>query len=175
MVERRLGEKVIRLVRGDITEADTDAFVYDITSDCKLGSGYGGAIAARGGRSVQDELSAIGSCPTGDAVVTTAGQLPSKYIIHVNGPKFLERDTEQKLRSAVAAALCRAEEKGLASLAFPPLGTGLYQVPLDLCTRVMVETVEAHLLRSSKLAEVRLVAGDAREHAPFAAALYGRA
>ncbi len=100
MVERRIGDKVIRLVRGDITDLDVEAFAFDITSDCQLGSGYGGAIAQRGGKVVQEELSAIGTLPAGEAVVTTAGQMKAQYIIHTNGPKFLEPDTEEKLRKA---------------------------------------------------------------------------
>ena len=75
MVEKRVGNHVIKLVRGDITDLAVDAFVYDLTADCKLGSGYGGAIAARGGKVVQDQLNAVGALSTGDAVVTTGGNL----------------------------------------------------------------------------------------------------
>ena len=73
MVERKVGGKTIRLVRGDITETEADAFVFDITEDAKLGSGFGGAIQQRGGVAIQKQLDAIGSCPTGEAVVTEAG------------------------------------------------------------------------------------------------------
>ena len=59
MVERRIGNKVIRLVRGDITDMEVEAFAFDITADCQLGSGYGGAIAQRGGKAVQEELNSM--------------------------------------------------------------------------------------------------------------------
>lgn len=169
MVERKVGGKTIRLVRGDITETEADAFVFDITEDVKLGSGFGGAIQQRGGVAIQKQLDAIGSCPTGEAVVTEAGLLKASWIIHANGPKFREEDEEAKLASAVRAALVRAEEKGVKRLAFPPIGTGLYQVPLDLCTRVMVNTISEHLSNGASLEEVLIVAPDDREYKPFAA------
>ena len=172
MVEKRLGGKTVRLVRGDITLAEADAFVHDITGDCKLGSGYGGAIASRGGKAVQDELESIGALPTGEAVLTRAGNLKAKHIIHVNGPKFHEPDTERKLTRATEAALRLAEEHQIETLAFPPIGTGLYQVPLDLCARVMLSCIERHLAKAdSRLRVVLLVANDSRELAPLAAAL----
>jgi len=74
MVEKRIGNKIVRLIRGDITDLEVEAFAFDITSDCALGSGYGGAIAQRGGKAVQDELDEVGSLPTGQAVLTTAGR-----------------------------------------------------------------------------------------------------
>jgi O-acetyl-ADP-ribose deacetylase (regulator of RNase III) len=169
MVEKQIGNKVLRLVRGDITEIEVEAFVFDITEDVKLGSGFGGAIQQRGGIVIQKELDEIGSCPTGEAVVTEAGILKADWIIHANGPKFREEDEEAKLRKTVKSALSRAEEKGVKRLAFPPIGTGLYQVPLDLCTRVMVDTISEHLANGSTLDEVLIVAPDNREFNPFEA------
>ena len=148
---------------------EVEAFVFDITEDVKLGSGYGGAIQQRGGIVIQKQLDEIGSCPTGEAVVTEAGILKADWIIHANGPKFREEDEEAKLQKTVRAALTRADEKGIKRLAFPPIGTGLYQVPLDLCSRVMVDTIAEHLTNGSTLDEVLIVAPDPREFAPFKA------
>ena len=173
MVEQKIGEKVIRLVRGDITDLEVDAFVYDITEDCQLGSGYGGAIISRGGKAIQDQLAAVGRCATGEAIVTSGGKLKAKSIIHVNGPKFCEPDARQKLAKAIGAVLARAEEKGLKTLALPPLGTGLYQVPLDMSANVLVAAVKEHLKNSSSLREVVFVALDSREYQPFAAQIQG--
>lgn len=169
MVERSVGERSIRLVRGDITDLDVEAFVYDITADCKLDSGYGGAIAQRGGKTVQQALDEIGELPVGEAVMTTAGKLKAKHIIHTNGPKYHEPDTSGKLRRATRQALRVAKENGLRQLAFPPIGTGLYQVPLDLCARVMVDAVAEHLGGETSLEEVTFVALDSREYAPLQA------
>jgi O-acetyl-ADP-ribose deacetylase (regulator of RNase III) len=146
---------------------DVEAFVHDITPDMKLSAGFGGAIQMRGGIVIQKELDKIGSCPTGEAVVTQAGILKADHIIHVNGPKFREEDEEGKLRKATKSALCRADEKGIKRLAIPPIGTGLYQVPLDLCARVMVDTITDHLRNDTSLEEVLLVVVDAREYEPF--------
>ncbi len=168
-MERKIGDKVIRLVVGDITDIEVDAFVFDITEDAKLGSGYGGAIAQRGGPSVQKELDGIGACPAGEAVITEAGKMKANHIIHCNGPKFNEPDTEGKLKRAIESALDRAQEKGIARLAFPPIGTGLYQVPLDLCARVTLNTVTERLKGKTSLSEVLLVALDPREYKPFQA------
>ncbi len=169
MAEKQIGNKVLRLVRADITDMDVEAFVFDITEDVKLGSGFGSAIQQRGGIVIQKQLDEIGSCPTGEAVVTEAGILKADWIIHANGPKFREEDEEGKLRKTVESALSRAEEKGVKRLAFPPIGTGLYQVPLDLCSRVMVETISKHLANGGTLEEVLIVAPDNREFNPFKA------
>jgi len=153
MVENKIGDKVIRLIRGDITDIKVEAFVYDITSDCKLSSGYGGAITQR--------------LATGEAVITGAGKLKNNHIIHVNGPKFHEPETEAKLKRSVDAALKRAVESGIKQLAFPPIGTGLYQVPLDLCAKVLIGAVAEHLKGDTPLEEVLFVALDTREYKPF--------
>ena len=174
MVERKVGDKVIRLIVGDITDMEVEGFVYDITDDAKLGSGYGGAIAMRAGQSVQKELDEIGACPKGEAIVTGAGLMKVKHIIHVNGPKFHEPDTEGILRKVTQAALKAADEKELTQLAFPPIGTGFYQVPQDLCARVMVDTVQAYLSNgATSLKEVVFVALDAREYKPMQAKIEG--
>lgn len=169
VVERKIGERVIRLVRGDITDMEVEAFVFDITADLKLGSGYGGAIASRGGKAVQDALDAIGTLATGEAVLTTAGKMKAKSIIHANGPKYHEPDTEGKLRRTTEAALKVADENGITRLALPPIGTGIYKVPLDLCARVMIDTVADHLRGETTLQEVEFVALDKREYEPLRA------
>jgi O-acetyl-ADP-ribose deacetylase (regulator of RNase III) len=168
-VERRIGEKVLRLVRDDITAMEVDAFVYDITEDLRLGSGFGSAIQQRGGVKIQEALDAIGRCPVGEAVITTGGLLKARHIIHANGPKFCEPDEEGKLRRATLAALRLADQNALKTLALPPLGTGLYQVPVDLCARVMVDAVVEHLSGETGLREVLFVVPDSRERGAFEA------
>jgi O-acetyl-ADP-ribose deacetylase (regulator of RNase III) len=169
MVERIIGDKVIRIVRDDITDMEVDAFVFDITEDLKLGSGHGSAIQQRGGVKIQEALDAIGGCPVGEAVITTGGLLKAKQIIHANGPKFCEPDEEGKLRRATQAALRLADDNGIETLAFPPMGTGIYQVPVDLCARVMVDAVAEHLAGSTSLREVLFVIPDSRERGAFEA------
>ena len=173
MVERKIGDKVIKVVRDDITDMEVEAFVYDLTSNCKLDSGYGGAIAVRGGKTIQEELDKIGELPTCQAVMTAAGNMKAKHIIHTNGPKFLESDTEGKLSRATEAALQVANKNGLKQVALPPIGSGLYQVPLDVCVRVMVDAVRKHLKGDTSVNEVLLVGLDSREYDPWTKALKG--
>ena len=170
-VEKKIGNSVIRLIKDDITDNDIEAFVYDIMEDAKLGTGYGSAIMARGGKKVQDELDAIGSCPKGEAIITSAGKMKNKHIIYVNGPKFHEDGQEAILQRAVRNALKVAEENNITQLSFPPIGTGFYQVDLNLCARVLVDTVAEHLKGSTGLKEVVFVALDTREYKPFEAKL----
>ncbi len=174
-IQREVGGRVIRLVVGDITDVEVDAFVYDITEDVQLGAGYGGAITGRAGRVVQDALDEIGKCPTGEAVLTTAGKMKAEHIIHTNGPKFHEPDTEAKLQRSIDSALQIAAANNIGRLAVPPIGTGLYQVPIDLCARILVDRVTDHLGKDTPLQEVLFVALNSREYAPFEAAMNGGA
>jgi O-acetyl-ADP-ribose deacetylase len=173
MAERKIGDRVIRLVEGDITDLEIEAFVYDIDEDAQIGSGYGTAISGRAGKVVQDQLDEIGSVPKATAVITEAGRMKADHIIHVNGPKFHEPETEDKLRRATQAALTLADREGIHKLALPPIGTGLYQVPIDLCADVMVDTVAKHLQGETGLDEVVFVALNSRERTPFAARIQG--
>ena len=175
MVEKKIGTKSICLVRGDITDMEVEAFVFDITEDCQLGSGYGGAIAQRGGKAVQEELNVIGTLPPGEAAVTTAGRMKAQQIIHTNGPKFREPAVDEKLKKATQSVLRKADENGITQLALPPIGTGLYQVPLDLCANVMVDTVAEHLNGETSLEVVSFVALDSREYKPLQAKIEGGA
>lgn len=163
----RIHRSVLRLVRDDITELDVDAFVFYARPDLALGSGFGGAISVRGGPSIQKELNALGPVQTGQAVVTGAGNLKATYIVHALGPRFNEEDTEGKLRATVLGALKAAEEKGVKRLALPAMGAGFYAVPLELCARVMVETIKSHLEGDTEIEEVILCVIDRREYVPF--------
>jgi O-acetyl-ADP-ribose deacetylase (regulator of RNase III) len=109
-------------------------------------------------------------------VVTDAGKMKASYIIHTNGPKFREPETAEKLTQATMSVLRRADEKGITELALPPIGTGLYQVPLDLCASVMVDAVAEHLKNGpTSLEVVSFVALDSREYKPLQAKIEGGA
>lgn len=166
--QARIGERNIRLTRDDITLMDVDAFVFYARPDLKLGSGYGNAIAVRGGPSIQEELDKVGGARVGEAVATSGGKLKARHIIHAVGPAFAEPDTEQKLRATVASLLARAEELGVERLAVPPLGSGFYGVPPQLGARVGLEVVGGHLASdTSRLREVVFCLPDTRDMQPF--------
>lgn len=158
---------VLRLVRGDVTELDVDAFVFYAQPDLALGSGFGTAISLRGGPGIQKELDELGPLQTGQVVVTGAGNLTATFIVHAVGPRFNERDTEGKLRTTVCNALKAAEEKDIKRIALPPMGTGFYAVPLELCARVMTEAIRSYLEGETRIEEVLICVMDRREYAPF--------
>jgi O-acetyl-ADP-ribose deacetylase (regulator of RNase III) len=167
MLEKRIKESLLKIEISDITLKETDAITYYASHDLSLGSGFGNAIAVRGGTSVQEELKALGPLETGEAAVSGAGELKCSYIIHAVGPRFQEEDISGKLRKTLKNALKAAEEKGVQSIAFPPLGTGFYGVPLDSCASIMLEELSEHLLGNTSLKEVIICANDKREYNVF--------
>jgi O-acetyl-ADP-ribose deacetylase (regulator of RNase III) len=171
MTEKKINGKLVSLLKGDVTDLQVDAFVFYAVENLALGSGYGTAIAVRGGPAIQDECRSLAPLRVGEAVVTGAGEMKAAYIIHAVGPKFQEDDEESKLRRTMVAALRRAEEKGVKRLAFPPMGTGFYQIPVEMCARVMIETIREHLSGPTGLDEVVICLRDTWEAAPFRARL----
>ena len=163
----RINRSSLRLIRGDITELDVDAFVYYAQHDLVLGSGFGTAISVRGGPTVQKELAELGPLGTGEAVASGAGNLKAAFIVHAVGPRFNEPDIEGKLRTTVSNSLKAAEERGAKRVAMPPMGAGFYGVPLELCARVMIDQIRNYLEGTTKIQEVVLCVVDRREHAPF--------
>jgi O-acetyl-ADP-ribose deacetylase (regulator of RNase III) len=158
---------LVRLIRGDITELDVDAFVFYAQPSLALGAGFGGAIAVRGGPSIQKELGQLGPVETGQAVATGAGNLKARYIVHAVGPRFNEEDTAKKLRNTVLNSLKAVEAKGAKRIALPAMGAGFYTVPLDLCARVMIEAIKSYLEGETEIEQVVLCVMDQREYAPF--------
>lgn len=161
----------LRLVQGDITALDVEAFVFYARPTLELGSGFGSAIARRGGPAIKKALDAIGSIATTEAVVTSGGNLKAKHIVHAAGPAFQEERLEEKLRATIANALRRAEERGITQIAFPPMGAGFYGVPLPVSAKLTIEAIASHLSNSTGIREVVLCANDGRERAAFEAAL----
>ncbi|NQT11809.1 MAG: macro domain-containing protein, partial [Planctomycetes bacterium] len=133
----RINHCGVRLVRGDVTDLEVDAFVFYAQHDLALGSGFGTAISVRGGPAVQKELEGMGPVATGEAVASTAGNLKADFIIHAVGPRFREDDIEEKLRTTVRNSLKLAEEKEIRRIAFPAMGAGYYGIAPDVCARVM--------------------------------------
>lgn len=137
--------------------------------DLALGSGFGTAIQSRGGPEVKAALEPMGPIGMGKAVMTIAGNLRARHIIHACGPKFHEADMEAKLRRSVEAALDVAGGAGLETIAFPPMGTGFYGVPLELCATVMLDAIRRHLDGPASVREVVICAIDDREFRAFQA------
>ncbi len=166
-LEKRIGQTLIRLQQGDLTALTVDAFVFYAREDLALGSGHGTAIQVRGGDAVSNELKSIGSIRMGEAVITTAGNMKARKIVHACGPKFHEADTEQKLRDCMLAALKVADRHGLKSIAFPAMGAGFYGVPLPACVSVMLRMIRQFAEAGTCLERITICVVDAREFAVF--------
>jgi O-acetyl-ADP-ribose deacetylase (regulator of RNase III) len=140
---------------GDIAAEQVDAVVNAANNHFWMGSGVAGALKARGGAEIEAEAMALGPVAPGECVVTSAGQLPARYVIHaaVMGQNLVT--SAATIARAVSGALAAAEARGCASIAFPALGTGVGGFPLDECARIMIEVVRGHHARSLHL--VRLV------------------
>jgi O-acetyl-ADP-ribose deacetylase (regulator of RNase III) len=169
---RRCGAATVEVVRGDLTTQAVDAIVNAANSRLQHGGGVAGAIVRRGGEAIQRESDALAPVPVGGAVVTGAGRLPCRFVIHAIGPMLGEGDEERKLRSAVAAALARSEERGVASLAIPAISTGIFGYPKAEGCRTIVEEVVRHLEAGGSLRLVRLVSIDDEMAQHFLAALW---
>jgi O-acetyl-ADP-ribose deacetylase (regulator of RNase III) len=135
----------ITVMMGDITDADVDAVVNAANTDLVLGSGVAGAIRERGGPSIQSECNEIGPVALGEAAVTGAGNLKARYVIHAAGMRLGGGVTAESLGNATKSGLMRADEKGVKTIAFPAIGTGVGGLPIEECARVMIDTVLNHL------------------------------
>lgn len=163
----QVGNSEIELVRGDITESGTDAIVNAANSQLVLGAGVAGAIRSKGGPSIQEECDKIGGCPVGDAAVTSGGQLKAKYVIHAVGPRMGEGDEENKLAGATLNSLKRAEEKGMSSLTFPAISTGVFGFPIDSCAEIMLETAREYLSGETGIKKVVFALYDSNSFETF--------
>lgn len=132
---------IVELVQGDITDLATDAIVNAANSALVLGAGVAGAIRRRGGPSIQEECYRIGACEVGNAVITGAGQLAARHVIHAVGPMMGEGQERGKLASATRASLLLAERHGLESIAFPAISTGVYGYPMEGCAQIMLKVI----------------------------------
>jgi O-acetyl-ADP-ribose deacetylase (regulator of RNase III) len=164
-------DSVVRLIRGDITELEVDAFVFYAQPDLALGSGFGGMITIRGGASIQKELDEMAPVEDLEAVVSGAGKLTAEYIIHAVGPRFREDDIEAKLHTTMEKCLLRAEETGIKTMAFPAMGAGYYGIPASVSATVMLAALESHLSEETGLEEVTICVLDSPQFKAFEAAL----
>ena len=150
----------IQLAQGDITTMDVDAIVNAANTDLMLGAGVAGAIRRRGGPAIQEECDRIGPIALGEAAVTTGGQLKALYVIHAASMRLGGQTTAESLRLSTRNSLRRAEEKGLKSIAFPAIGTGIAGFPREECARIMLGESLEHLKSRSSLETIYFVLYD---------------
>jgi len=150
----------IEIRQGDLTEMDTDAIVNAANNDLKLGGGVAGAIRRKGGPQIQAECDEIGAIPIGGAAITSGGKLKARHVIHAASMQLGGRTSAQSLKSSTAHALRIADQKGLKSIAFPAVGTGIAGFPLRECAEIMLRESGKHLEKSRSLEKVYFVLFD---------------
>ncbi len=155
-----ISEKII-LMQGDLTEMDVDAIVNAANNDLQLGGGVAGAIRRKGGDAIQRECDAIGSIPVGGAAITTAGKLRARFVIHAASMQLGGTTSARALRTATAHSLRIASERGLRSIAFPAVGTGIAGFPISECARIMLREVVEYLKEPNSLEKIYFVLFDA--------------
>lgn len=147
MQKRFANGKVLRLVQGDITKVPADAICNAANSGLRGGGGVDGAIHRAGGASIMAELDIVrartGGCPTGSAVATGAGTLPAKFVFHAVGPVYHNgRSGEpEALASAYEACMALAAERGVRTITFPSISTGVYGYPLNEAAPIAIRAV----------------------------------
>ncbi len=146
--------RVLELLEGDITEMHTDAIVNAANAQLILGGGVAGAIKRRGGPEIQEECNKIGGTSVGGAVITTAGSLKAKYVIHAVGPRMGEGNEDQKLKDATLNSLKLAHDNNLRSISFPAISAGVFGFPIERCAKIMLETTIDYLKGQTSLEKV---------------------
>ncbi|MET3846560.1 O-acetyl-ADP-ribose deacetylase (regulator of RNase III) [Paenibacillus sp. OAE614] len=150
-MERNFQSTVIEFVQGDITRAEVDGIVNAANSSLLGGGGVDGAIHRAGGSEILEECKKIrarqGGCPVGEAVITMAGRLPAKYVIHTVGPVWNggQHEEEAKLHSCYIQSLALADQYELESVAFPNISTGIYGFPKTLAAPIAIRAVKEFL------------------------------
>lgn len=156
----------IEIVQGDITKLNTDAIVNAANSSLLGGGGVDGAIHRAGGPEILEACKKIveiqGGCQTGEAVITTAGKLPSRFVIHTVGPVWRggKNDEQEKLASCYINSLQLAVINDCQSVGFPNISTGVYGFPKAQAAQIAVNTVSGFLSKNNRIEKVIFVCFD---------------
>ncbi|HPD13886.1 MAG TPA: O-acetyl-ADP-ribose deacetylase [Planctomycetota bacterium] len=162
MTQRQIGQTLLRLVQGDLTMQDVDAIVNAANPSLMGGGGVDGAIHRAGGPAIKDEcraiISRIGRLATGKAVITSAGRMPARHVVHTVGPVWHggTANEDELLADAYRNSLQVAADNGCRTLAFPSISTGAYGFPTDRAARIALQTM-ADAIPHHRFDEVRVV------------------
>lgn len=168
---------LVKVVNADITKIGTEAIVNAANTSLLGGGGVDGAIHRAGGPAVLEECKKIrnrqGGCAVGEAVVTTAGNMPSKYVIHTVGPVWNggTKNEEQLLQNCYRNSLALASDHKIKSIAFPNISTGIYRFPKGKAAKLATETVKSYLESQTGIEEVLFVCFDDENYGLYSALL----
>ena len=147
-MEQQIRNTVVRLVKGDLTEMETQAIVNAANSQLQHGGGVAGAIRRKGGDVIQQEsnewVKKQGNIDTGKAAITSGGNLNANYVIHAVGPVMGDGEEGDKIAAAVTSSLQLADEYQLESIAFPAISTGIFGVPLETCAAATFKAIRSY-------------------------------
>lgn len=149
-------------MQGDITQLKVDAIVNAANKTLLGGGGVDGAIHRAGGKEILQQCKEIGGCETGEAVITTAGKLPAKHVIHTVGPVWNggTDNEDELLKNCYRNSLQLAADYQLKTIAFPNISTGVYRFPKERAARIAAEAVQEFLKRDSTFDHVTFVCFD---------------
>ncbi len=159
-------KSVIKIIKGDITKIEATAIVNAANTSLLGGGGVDGAIHRAGGAAILADCRKIvarqGGCKTGEAVITTAGNLPASFVIHTVGPVWNggHKNEERLLANCYSNSLELAAENNCISIAFPNISTGIYGFPKDKAAKIAVKTVQDYLQKTSRIEQVIFVCFD---------------
>ncbi|WP_114793212.1 O-acetyl-ADP-ribose deacetylase [Niabella yanshanensis] len=164
---------MIELIKGDITKIAVDAIVNAANSSLLGGGGVDGAIHRDGGPAILEDCRKIrarqGGCKTGEAVITTAGNLPAQYVIHTVGPVWQNGQQGEKelLRQAYYNSLKLAAKNNVLSISFPNISTGIYGFPKGQAASIAIQTVREFITKQAIIQRVIFVCFDEENHAVY--------
>ncbi len=152
-MEIKVNKSILSIVEGDITKQDTEAIVNAANKSLRGGGGVDGAIHRAGGPKILEECIKIGGCETGEAVITTGGNLKAKHVIHTVGPIYRDglHNEPKFLENAYKNSLKLASSKGIKSIAFPSISTGAYGYPLEEAAEIALKTAITYLKEHTDL------------------------
>jgi len=158
-IKIKINKTTLELCQGDITKQKVDAIVNAANSRLSGGGGVDGAIHMAGGPAIMEECNTLNGCPTGTAVITTAGNLSAKYVIHAVGPVYRGGNygEPELLKSAFRNSLSIADEHGVQSIAFPSISTGVYGYPIKIASKLALSTVNDYVKQQTGIERVVFV------------------
>lgn len=159
MMKVNINKSILELIEGDITEQETDAIVNAANTSLLGGGGVDGAIHNAGGPKILEECKKLGRCPTGEARITTGGNLKARHVIHTVGPIYSggKQCKSKLLADAYSSSINLASKYKLKSVSFPSISTGAYGYPINEASTIALKTVIDYLKTHTDIELVRFV------------------